>query len=279
MGVFKWIGGAVGFAWGSALGGFLGFGIGALLDQALEGADAKAAQGEASGGAYDTAGGGQHSDPRQERNSFLFSLLVLSSYIIRADGKVMHSEMEFVREFLRRSFGEQAVGQGNEILLRLFEMQKQRGMDSFRQNIVQSCQEIRVNTDEGVRLQLLYYLVGVAKADNVVTPEEVNALQELAYHLGIDPSEVVSMLNLDGGYSGGGQTATENDKLAEAYKVLGVDPSATNDEVKAAYRKMALKHHPDRVAALGEDVRKSAERKFQEINDAKERVYASRGMN
>ena len=251
MGVFKWIGGAVGFAWGSALGGFLGFGIGALLDQALEGADAKAAQGE--------AGGGQHSDPRQERNSFLFSLLVLSSYIIRADGKVMHSEMEFVREFLRRSFGEQAVGQGNEILLRLFEMQKQRGMDSFRQNIVQSCQ--------------------VAKADNVVTPEEVNALQELAYHLGIDPSEVVSMLNLDGGYNGGGQTATENDKLAEAYKVLGVDPSATNDEVKAAYRKMALKHHPDRVAALGEDVRKSAERKFQEINDAKERVYASRGMN
>lgn len=174
MGVFKWIGGAVGFAWGSALGGFLGFGIGALLDQALEGADAKAAQGE--------AGGGQHSDPRQERNSFLFSLLVLSSYIIRADGKVMHSEMEFVREFLRRSFGEQAVGQGNVILLRLFEMQKQRGMDSFRQNIVQSCQEIRVNTDEGVRLQLLYYLVGVAKADNVVTPEEVNALQELAYH-------------------------------------------------------------------------------------------------
>ena len=112
MGVFKWIGGAVGFAWGSALGGFLGFGIGALLDQALEGADAKAAQGEAGGGAYDTAGGGQHSDPRQERNSFLFSLLVLSSYIIRADGKVMHSEMEFVREFLRRSFGEQAVGQG-----------------------------------------------------------------------------------------------------------------------------------------------------------------------
>lgn len=182
MGVFKWIGGAVGFAWGSALGGFLGFGIGALLDQALEGADAKAAQGEAGGGAYDTTGGGQHSDPRQERNSFLFSLLVLSSYIIRADGKVMHSEMEFVREFLRRSFGEQAVGQGNEILLRLFEMQKQRGMDSFRQNIVQSCQEIRVNTDEGVRLQLLYYLVGVAKADNVVTPEEVNALQELAYH-------------------------------------------------------------------------------------------------
>ena len=76
----------------------------------------------------------------------------------------MHSEMEFVREFLRRSFGEQAVGQGNEILLRLFEMQKQRGMDSFRQNI---CPELPGDTSQyrrGLRLQLLYYLVGVAKA-------------------------------------------------------------------------------------------------------------------
>ena len=67
--------------------------------------------------------------------------------------------------------------------------------------------------------------------------------------------------------------------IQDPYRVLGLEPGASDDEVKAAYRKMALKHHPDRVAALGEDVRKSAERKFQEINDAKERVYASRGMN
>ena len=64
----------------------------------------------------------------------------------------------------------------------------------------------------------------------------------------------------------------------DAYKVLGISKDATDDEVKAAYRKMALKHHPDRVATLGDDVKKAAEKKFKEINEAKERIYKARGM-
>jgi DnaJ like chaperone protein len=84
--------------------------------------------------------------------------------------------------------------------------------------------------------------------------------------MGLSDSEVDSMLSLGG------------ESLDDAYKVLEIDPSATDDEVKAAYRKMALKHHPDRVATLGDDVRKAAEQKFQQINNAKERIFASRGM-
>lgn len=68
------------------------------------------------------------------------------------------------------------------------------------------------------------------------------------------------------------------ESIEEAYKVLGISPSATDDEVKAAYRQMALKHHPDRVSTLGDDIRKAAEKKFQEINDAKERIYKIRGF-
>ena len=66
--------------------------------------------------------------------------------------------------------------------------------------------------------------------------------------------------------------------MTDPYKVLGIPTTATDDEVKAAYRKMALKHHPDKVAALGEDVRRAAEKKFQEINDAKDRIYKARGL-
>lgn len=121
------------------------------------------------------------------------------------------------------------------------------------------------------RLQLLNFLVMIAQADAVVSPEEIVALKEVAIHMGLSVEDVIQMLNLRSGSS-----ATSS--LDDAYKVLGIAPSATNDEVKAAYRKMALKHHPDKVAALGEDVRKAAEKKFQEINDAKEKIFKARGL-
>jgi len=106
----------------------------------------------------------------------------------------------------------------------------------------------------------------IAKADGSVVDAEISAIQQLASYLGISQTDMNSMLNL------------EKDDLESAYKVLGISPSATDEEVKAAYRKMALKHHPDKVATLGEDVRKAAEKKFQEINAAKDRIYKARGL-
>ena len=117
-------------------------------------------------------------------------------------------------------------------------------------------------------MQLLNFLVSIAQADGVVVSEEIEALHNVALWMGISATDLDSMLNLSNGCS----------NLDAAYKVLGIDASATDDEVKAAYRKMALKHHPDRVATLGEDVRKAAEKKFQEINEAKEVIYKARGL-
>ena len=115
-------------------------------------------------------------------------------------------------------------------------------------------------------MQLLDFLVKIAQSDGSVCAEEVRALREVAQAMQLAASEVDSMLNLRG------------DSLDDAYKVLEISSSATDDEVKAAYRRLALKHHPDRVAALGEDVRRAAEEKFQQINNAKERIYKARGM-
>ena len=95
---------------------------------------------------------------------------------------------------------------------------------------------------------------------------EVNALKEIAAWMQMPESEIDSMLNL------------QKDDLESAYKVLGVTPEATDDELRRAYRRLALEHHPDRVAALGDDVRRAAEKKFQEINAAKERIWKARGL-
>ena len=106
----------------------------------------------------------------------------------------------------------------------------------------------------------------VAKADGNVPQSEITALKECAQWMGLRVIEVDSMLHLEG------------NTLEDAYKVLGVSPDATDDELKKAYRKLALEHHPDKVAALGDDVRKAAEKKFQEINAAKDRIWKARGL-
>ena len=279
-----WIGGTLGTILGSGiLGTLAGFCLGSIIDEMM---DSRADSNDyntnkqdyySQGNGYKQYQyGGQngssnaHSNEEQ-RNSFLFSMLVLSSYIIKADNKIMHSEMEFVRQFLRQNFGEQAVNQGQEILLKLFEIQKKQGIQVFRNTIHQSCAEIKHNMDVSQRLQLLNYLVIIAKVDGYVSPEEIKALKEVARHLGLTAKDVDSMLNMENG-------ARANSNIEDAYKVLGLSSTATDDEVKVAYRKMALKHHPDRVASLGEDIRKAAEKKFQDINDAKKRIFKARGL-
>ena len=193
----------------------------------------------------------------------------MASYIIRADGRIMHSEMEYVRRFLRQNFGEQAVREGEQILLNLFEERKRmdaHNPNAFRNTIRDCGAQIAANLSYEERLQLLSFLAEIAKSDGHISQEEVEALKEVAVCMGLSIQEAESMLNLGG------------NSLEQAYKVLEVTPEATDQEIRAAYRRLALKHHPDRVATLGEDVRRAAEEKFQEINNAKEQIYKARGM-
>lgn len=275
MALGKWIGSALGWilSGGNVLGAIAGYCIGSLLSDATSTAERENGfNGNGNTFRNDYSDTQFNQRPFEEdRNSFLFSMLVLSSYIIKADGKIMHSEMNCVRNFLRNNFGEQAVQQGEDILLKLFEMQKQQGATTFKETIRKSCVEISFHMNIGQRLQLLDYLIIIAKVDGIVSPEEVYALKEVATYLGLSAQDVDSMLNMEA-------SSNQQIGLDEAYKILGISPNATNDEAKAAYRKMALKHHPDRVSTLGDDVREAAEKKFQEINNAKERIYKARGL-
>lgn len=275
MGIFKWIGGVLGFMLYPPLGAFAGYFIGSIIDGLTESGseDTYDYSGNGNSG-YGYGGYGQQGySPFDEgqRNSFFFSMLVLASYIIKSDGKVMHSEMEYVRAFLRSNFGEAAAQQGNQIILRLLDEQKRTDARTYKNRIRQVCLQIAANLNHGERLQLMAFLVEIAKADGNLPPAEKSALYEVAMYLGLSQSDVDSMLYLESGSSSEGS-------LDDAYKVLGVSPDATDEEVKKAYRKLALEHHPDRVSTLGDDVKKAAEKKFQEINAAKEKIYKARGL-
>ncbi len=264
MGIGKWIGGVLGFMAFGPLGALAGIILGSFFE---EGANMT---GQSCGGGTNYDDEHTRRDPYAgERNSFLFSMLVMASYIIRADGKIMHSEMEYVRQFLRRNFGEIAVSQGEEILLKLFDQAKRMDQENnmgFKNTIRECGTQIAYNLSYEERLQLLAFLAEIAKSDGNVCAAEINALKEVAMAMGMSDREVESMLNLKGS------------SLDDAYKVLEIEPTATDEEVRAAYRRMAVKHHPDKVASLGEDIRKAANEKFQKINEAKERIYQSRGL-
>ena len=252
----KWIGGWLGWAAYGPLGAMIGFAIGAVFDSVT---------GNVEGGASSFHLNSQQSR-EGDRNSFFVSMLVLAAYIVRADGKIMHSEMELVRGMLRQNFGAQAAVQGDELMRQLFEEQKRIGTEAYKQNIRQACMQVALHVDYSGRLQLLNFLVMIAQADGRVDSVEVAALKEVAQWMQMSAQEVDSMLHLEG------------DSLEDAYKVLGVSPSVSDAELKKAYRKLALEHHPDRVSALGDDVRRAAEKKFQEINAAKERIWKARGL-
>lgn len=260
MAYAKWIGGFLGLLGGGTFGAIAGYALGSLIDNALSG-----------NGGYTRIidhddSSLPHTRQEGERNSFLFSLLLLSAQVIQADGKIMHSEMNYVRQMLRQSFGQQAEQQGDEILKRLFERRREVGEAQWRQMLDQACHELAYAMTEEQRLQLLTFLCQIAKADGRVDPTEVNELYHIALMIGLSESHIDQLLNL------GGKT------LDEAYRLLGITPDATDAEVRHAYRRMALQHHPDKVATLGEDVRRAAEQKFKEIGEAKEMIFKARGL-
>ena len=117
-----------------------------------------------------------------------------------------------------------------------------------------------------VRVQLIHYLFSIAKADGDVAQAEMNIIQKIATMLGVSAVEFESVKNMF-------YRNVDSD-----YKILGVESSVSDEEVKKAYRKMAISFHPDKVATMGEEYQKGAKEKFQQIQDAYEAIKKRRGF-
>ncbi len=252
MGAFKWIGGLVGWVTMGPIGALIGFIVGSMVDSSKE-VSTVSDDGTWQSTSY-RAGGYTAQD---QRNSFMVSLLVLSSAIIRADGKFLQSEMDYVREFVRRNFGQASVDEAMSILSEL---------NRKEINVYAVCGQIAQNMNYSQRLQLFHYLADLANADGDVCQQERSVLQAIASSLGIISSDADSIL------------AMFSKSSESAYTVLEISPSATDDEVKSAYRRLAMKNHPDKVATLGPEVQKAAAEKFQKIQAAYETIKKERGM-
>lgn len=247
----KWIGGALGWALGGPIGALVGFSLGYLWESATLPAKydpARAEEEQRRRGR--TARGTQGGD-------FTVSLLVLSAAIMKADGRVMKSELDYVKNFLVLQFGSEKTKE----LLRVLR-------DLMDQPIALRpvCEQIKANMEHPMRLQLMHYLLGIANADGSMGLTEWEVIQRIAAYLNINQSDLGSMnamYKIDAGW---------------AYEVLEVDRNASEAEVKKAYRKMAMKYHPDKVSGLGEEFERAAKTKFQKVQEAYETIKKDRGF-
>ena len=193
----------------------------------------------------------------EERRDFNVTLLVLSAAVMKADSQVKKSELDYVKRFFLQNFGQERAEKYIKML---------REILNKDYNLYEVSQQVGRNMDYASRLQLLHYLFGIANSDGMVSPEELNVINLISDYMGITSSDFKSVKAM---------FIRETDN---AYKILGIDPSATDEEVKRAYREMAKKNHPDLVSNLGEEVRQAAEKKFQEINAAYETIRKQRGI-
>lgn len=263
MGSKKWLFGFLGWAFFGPIGALLGFLAGAAADfvggnllGSGEDETSYRPGGGYSGGGYSTSGRTAEDYRNGQRNSFMMSLLVLATAVIKADGRLSDTELQNVRNFIRTNFGDQAASQAESIVRQLM---------SKDINIYEVGAQIRTYMNYSQRLQLFQYLVQLAQCDGMVQAE-LDVLDSIASAIGLSSTDRDSLLNM------------YRNQADSAYKVLGIEPTATDDEVRKAYKRMALKYHPDKVATLGEDVQKAAEEKFKKVQQAYEQIKRERGI-
>ena len=255
MGYAKWILGGLGAVFGGGiLGGVIGYSLGSFIDNATMSPEAKESRTKQSRDFYRQSGQARGTGNRQE---FAAAMMVLSAAVMKADGKLLKSELNYIRNFFKNQFGEEVAKEQVVILQRL-----------LKQDIPlrQVCAEIKYVLPHSARLQLMHYLFGIAKADGHVHSSETNMIRRIAGYLGISQADYESI-----------QAMFAKDPMS-AYKILEINSEATEAEIKRAYRKMAVKYHPDKVANLGEEHQEAAEAKFIKVQEAYETIKKERGI-
>ena len=231
--------------------GIIGFVIGSIVDFMSRGKKTKASNASSSTG-Y------EYYRQRATQYDLPTMLMALSAVVMKADGTVKRVELDYVKSFFTAQFGNQFTREHLQVLKHF--------LDNSQIPITDICNDIRNRISVDGRIQMVHYLFQVAKADGHVDDREMKIIEQLANKLGIPAMEFESVKNMF-------YRSADSD-----YKILGIEASASDEDVKRAYRKMAIAFHPDKVAQMGEEYQKGAKEKFQQIQDAYENIKKKRGI-
>ena len=153
----KWVGGAIGWALGGPIGGILGFQVGKMFAGFAKNRDSPETYAR-----------------NTQRGDFSISLMILSAAVMKADGKIMKSELDYVKKFMKMNFG---TNQAEQLMLILRKVLKEN--IDYRQ----VASQVRFNMDHPKRMLLLQYLYGISNADGEVHPHELDIIRLIAKYL------------------------------------------------------------------------------------------------
>lgn len=243
MGKAKWIMGGLGFVLGGPIGALIGVLLGSLYE----------------GYSMDDITEFGTSSEGTTNGDINVSFLVLIACVMKADGRVLKSEVNFIKPYLVRMYGEQGAKQALQLLKKLLEKEI---------DYTSVCAQIKQHLNYSTRLEIVHLLLDLANADGDFAEAEKNLIQHIATGLDITATDFMSLEALY--------------KKAQdpnwAYQALEIEPGATDEAVKKAYRRMAMKYHPDKVADAGEQIRQKATEKFRAVNEAYEHIKILRNI-
>lgn len=233
--------------WGG-LGWVLGGPIGAIVGYSLAGITGQSMN--SYGSSYQ-----RRQYPQTQPGDFIVCLLVLFGAVMKADNKMLKSELNFVKNFLSKQFSQNEVRN----FMILFK-------DIIKQDypLRDVCKQIVRSMDHPSRLELVHILFGLSNSDGQIDASEINLLGTISGYLNINKNDFNSI-----------KAMFVHDTLSD-YNILEIDSNSTDDEVKKAYRKMAIKYHPDKVSHLGDELKNIAEEKFKSVNDAYQSIKKER---
>ncbi len=188
---------------------------------------------------------------------FELNLLSLASLVIKADGQVSQTEMDYVRTYFVQAYGKERA---NATFRTFNEVIKNREISAQRIGLY-----LQQRTKYEVRLQILHFLFSIAQADGNISNSELSQLQSIARFLALNNRDFESI------------KAMFFKSADNAYKILEIEKSATDAEVKKAFRTMAKKYHPDKLQHMDEAYRSGAEDKFRMVQEAYEKIQKERG--